>query len=306
MFGRLGIVDAAALRFAQTDPSARPLVRLAPGRFVQASITSDGALGWLKVHGAGDLDGTLATARILTIDRSTGSASGFRAVETDVALERRVELKSGEVRASLFGATDEAEVPDAVAQQMIDALESEIDFHRDLRRGARFRVIYESLYTSGEYFRAGRLLAVELENGGKRISAYWFANGSKHGGFYAADGRSLKQALRSPLEYTRVSSGFSSSRTHPIFGYDAAHRGVDYSAAAGTNVRSIAEGVVTFAGWQRGYGNVVEVRQTANTRRCMRICSRLHRPAPRSSHRTGGLGRHRRHDRLGHWSASAL
>jgi murein DD-endopeptidase MepM/ murein hydrolase activator NlpD len=261
LFARLGIADAAALRFAQTDASARPLVRLAPGRFVQASITSEGGLRWLKLHGAGDLDGALATTRVLTIDRNADAASGFRVVENDVALERRVEFKTGEVRVSLFGATDEAEVPDAVAQQMIDALESQIDFHRDLRRGARFRVIYESLYASGEYLRAGRLLAVEFENGNKRFSAYWFANGSKHGGYYAADGRSLKQAfLRSPLEYTRVSSGFSSSRTHPIFGYDAAHRGVDYSAAAGTNVRSIAEGVVTFAGWQRGYGNVVEIR----------------------------------------------
>jgi murein DD-endopeptidase MepM/ murein hydrolase activator NlpD len=71
----------------------------------------------------------------------------------------------------------------------------------------------------------------------------------------------LKHAfLRSPLEYTRVNSGFSSSRTHPIFGYDAAHRGIDYSAATGTHVRAVAEGVVTFAGWQRGYGNVVEIR----------------------------------------------
>ena len=261
LFGRLGISDAAALRFAQTDASARPLVRLVPGRFVQASITSDGGLCWLKVHSAGDLDGALATTRILTLDRSADASSGFRIVEADVALERRVELKTGEVRVSLFGATDEAEVPDAVAQQLIDALEGEIDFHRDLRRGDRFRVIYEALYASGEYLRAGRLLAVELENGSKRLSAYWFANGSKHGGFYAADGRSLKQAfLRSPLEYTRVSSGFSSSRTHPIFGYDAAHRGVDYAAAAGTNVRAIAEGVVAFAGWQRGYGNVVEIR----------------------------------------------
>ncbi len=73
LFGRLGIADAAALRFAQTDAAARPLVRLAPGRFVQASITSDGALSWLKVHGAGDLDGALATTRILTIDRSKES-----------------------------------------------------------------------------------------------------------------------------------------------------------------------------------------------------------------------------------------
>jgi len=261
LFARLGISDATALRFAQSDTSARPLVRLVPGRFVQASITSDGGLRWLKVYGAGDLDGVLATTRILTLDRSADAASGFRVAEADVPLERRVELKTGEVRVSLFGATDAAEVPDAVTQQMIDALESEIDFQSDLRRGDRFRVIYEALYASGEYLRAGRLLAVELENGSKRLSAYWFANGSKHGGFYAADGRSLKQAfLRSPLEYTRVSSGFSSSRTHPIFGYDAAHRGVDYSAAAGTNVRAVAEGVVTFAGWQRGYGNMVEIQ----------------------------------------------
>ena len=261
LFARLGISDATALRFAQSDTSARPLVRLVPGRFVQASITSDGGLRWLKVHGAGDLDGALATTRVLTLERSADAASGFRVVEADVALERRVELKTGEVRVSLFGATDAAEIPDPVTQQMIDALESEIDFHRDLRRGDRFRVIYEALYASGEYLRAGRLLAVELESGSKRFSAFWFANGSKHGGFYAADGRSLKQAfLRSPLEYTRVSSGFSSNRMHPIFGYDAAHRGVDYSAAAGTNVRAIAEGVVTFAGWQRGYGNMVEIR----------------------------------------------
>jgi len=261
LFTRLGIVDAAALRFAQTDTAARLLVRLPPGRFVRSSIASDGRLHWLKVHSAGDLDGALATTRITTLERSIGSESGFRVVDADIALERRVELKTGEVRVSLFGATDEADVPEAIAHQMIDALEGEIDFHRDLRRGARFRVIYEALYSSGEYLRAGRLLAVELENGGKRVAAYWFANGSKHGGFYGADGRSFKQAfLRSPLEYTRVSSGFSASRTHPIFGYDAAHRGVDYAAAAGTNVRSVAEGVVEFAGWQRGYGNVVEVR----------------------------------------------
>ncbi|MBC8119446.1 MAG: peptidoglycan DD-metalloendopeptidase family protein, partial [Burkholderiaceae bacterium] len=261
LFTRLGISDTAALRFGQTHPSARALLRLPPGRFVQASITSDGALHWLKVHSAGDLDGVLATTRILTLDRSANAEPEFQVAEADVALERRVEVKAGEVRVSLFGATDEAGVPDAIAQQMIDALESEVDFHRDLQRGDRFRVIYEALYSSGEYLRAGRLLAVELEVSGKRLSAYWFANGSKHGGFYAADGRSLKQAfLRSPLVYTRVSSGFSSSRTHPIFGYDAAHRGVDYSAPAGTGVRSIAEGVVTFAGWQRGYGNVVEIR----------------------------------------------
>jgi murein DD-endopeptidase MepM/ murein hydrolase activator NlpD len=144
---------------------------------------------------------------------------------------------------------------------MVDALESELDFHRDLQRGDSFRVIYEALYASGEYVRPGRLLAVEFVNSGRRFDAYWYADGSKNGSFYALDGRSTRRGfLRSPLEYTRVSSGFSASRTHPVFGYDAAHRGVDYSAPAGTKIRSVAAGVVKFAGWQNGYGNVVEIQ----------------------------------------------
>ena len=159
-------------------------MRLVPGRFVQASITSEGGLQWLKVHSAGDLDGALATTRILTLDRNAGAASGFRVAETDVALERRIELKTGEVRVSLFGATDAAEIPDAVTQQMIDALESEIDFHRDLRRGDRFRVIYEALYASGEYLRAGRLWRSNWKR--QQRSGLLVRNGSKHGGFYAA------------------------------------------------------------------------------------------------------------------------
>jgi murein DD-endopeptidase MepM/ murein hydrolase activator NlpD len=144
---------------------------------------------------------------------------------------------------------------------MVDALESELDFHRDLQRGDSFRVIYEALHASGEYVRPGRLLAVEFINAGQRFEAYWYADGSRHGGYYALDGRSTKRGfLRSPLEYTRVSSGFSRSRTHPVFGYDAAHRGVDYSAPAGTKVRSVAAGTVKFAGRQNGYGNMVEIQ----------------------------------------------
>ena len=117
LFARIGISDTAALRFAQTHPSARALLRLPPGRFVQAGITSEGGLHWLKVHSAGDLDGVLATTRILTLDRNANAEPEFRVTEADVGLERRVEVKAGEVRISLFGATDEAGVPEAIAQQ---------------------------------------------------------------------------------------------------------------------------------------------------------------------------------------------
>jgi murein DD-endopeptidase MepM/ murein hydrolase activator NlpD len=125
-------------------------------------------------------------------------------------------------------------------------------------------VIYEGLYAGGEYLRPGRLLAVEFVNDGRPLEAFWFDDGTKRGGYYAPGGRSMKRAfLRSPLEYTRVSSGFSGSRTHPLFGYDAAHRGIDYSAPMGSKVRTIAGGVVELAGWQNGYGNVVEIRHDA-------------------------------------------
>ena len=259
---RLGIDDDAAAGFLRSDRSAQTLLRIAPGRFVQASIDADGRLQWLRTYG-GDSDSGTSTA-VVTVARDNDVPAGFRVSESEVALERRVELRSGEVKTSLFAAADDAEIPDSIAQQMVDALENEIDFHRSLQRGDTFRVIYEGLYVGGEYMRPGRLLAVEFVTNGRPVEAYWFDDGSKLGGFYALSGKSMKRAfLRSPLEYTRMSSGFSGSRTHPLFGYNAAHRGIDYSAPAGTKVRTIANGVVAFAGWQSGYGNVVEIRHDA-------------------------------------------
>ncbi len=261
LLSRLEVRDDEAVAFLRSDPRARPLVQSAPGRFVQASATSDGRLAWLKVYVGGDGEQSSST-RVLTVQRSADG--GFTAGEVELALERRIEWRTGEIRLSLFGATDAADIPDSVAQQMVDALESELDFHRDLRRGDTFRVIYEALYAAGEYVRPGRLLAVQFVNDGRSLEAYWHADGSKHGSYYALDGRSMKRGfLRSPLEYTRVSSGFSASRTHPLFGYNAAHRGIDYSAPAGTRIRSVAAGIVTFAGWQNGYGNIVELQHDA-------------------------------------------
>lgn len=261
LLARLDVRDEAALAFLRKEPRARPLVQLAPGRFVQSSAAVDGQLNWLKVYLGADGDGMPGTTRMLTVQRADG---GFHVSEIDLSLERRVEWRSGEIRVSLFGATDEAGVPDSIAQQMVDALESDLDFHRDLRRGDAFRVIYEALYAGGEYMRPGRLLAVEFLNAGRRHEAYWHDDGSRTGSFYALDGRSTKRGfLRSPLEFTRVSSGFSSSRTHPVFGYDAAHRGVDYAAPMGTKIRAVSAGTVTHAGWMNGYGNMIEIRHDA-------------------------------------------
>jgi murein DD-endopeptidase MepM/ murein hydrolase activator NlpD len=164
-------------------------------------------------------------------------------------------LKSAVIQSSLFGATDAAGIPDAVAIQLADVFGGDIDFQRELRQGDRFSVLYEMHSVDGRPLRAGRVLAAEFVSQGRRLRAVRFADG-----YYAPDGRNMRKALlRSPLELSRVSSGFG-MRQHPFLNTWRAHQGVDYAAAAGTRVRAVGDGVVEFAGRQGGYGNLVVVR----------------------------------------------
>jgi murein DD-endopeptidase MepM/ murein hydrolase activator NlpD len=122
-------------------------------------------------------------------------------------------------------------------------------------------VIYEVLENNGEFLRSGRVLAAEFANQNKTYRAVYFEDAAHHGGYYGADGKTLRKAfLRSPLEFSRISSGFTSSRFHPILQQWRAHRGVDYAAPIGTRVRATGDGVVEFAGIQHGYGKVIVLR----------------------------------------------
>ena len=175
-------------------------------------------------------------------------------------------LTSGVIRGTLYAATDEANLPDTVTKQLTEIFESNVDFHRGLRRGDRFSVVYESLEADGETIRAGRILSAEMVNRGKTFQAIWFTEaGANKGAYYSFDGQSLRKAyLAAPMEFTRMSSGFG-MRDHPVLGYRREHRGVDYAAPTGTPVRTVGDGRVEFAGVQNGYGNVVFVKHR-NTR----------------------------------------
>jgi murein DD-endopeptidase MepM/ murein hydrolase activator NlpD len=268
LLNRLGVSDTDAESFLRASPDARALRALRPGRLVQVHVDEDGTLQWLRyAHSAteGKEVGALANGHALVVERSVEKGVGnprFAAHDETLANERRVELRSGEVRTSLFAATDEAGLPDGIATQIAEIYSGDIDFYRDLRRGDRFRVVYESYYQGGEFVRAGRILAVEFVNGGKSHSAMWYggpntAEASLAGHYYGFDGRSLRRAfLRSPLEFTRISSGFG-GRMHPISNQWRQHTGVDYAAPQGTPVRTTADGIVDFAGVKNGYGNVV-------------------------------------------------
>ncbi len=255
LLGRLGVDDADATNFIKSDAIARNVMQLKAGKRVQVQTTEDGELNWLSSTvgtGAGNL-------KNIEIRRE---GKGFKATEKAIALEKRIEMRSGEIKSSLFAATDAAQIPDNVASQIVDMFSTNIDFGSDLRRGDRFNVVYETFWQNGEYVYAGRVLAGEFMNGPATYQSVWFDDPSvaSSGGYYGFDGKSLKKAfLKSPLEFSRISSGFS-VRKHPISGLWKAHKGVDFAAAIGTPIRASGDGVIDFAGTQRGYGNVVIIK----------------------------------------------
>jgi murein DD-endopeptidase MepM/ murein hydrolase activator NlpD len=217
---------------------------------VRVAIDDDGRLLALRfVAGSGEL---------LAITRN---GNAFDAASAPPPAETRVTLRAGEIRSSLFGTADDIGLPDAVTLALADIFAGDIDFYHDLRRGDRFSVLYETRYVDGEPVGTGRVLAAEFENRGTTYRAFLWRGADGTEGYYAADGKSTRSAfLRSPMEFSRITSGFTQARFHPILQTWRAHRGTDFAAPTGTAVRATGDGVVTQAGVAGGYGNVVMLK----------------------------------------------
>ena len=251
---RMQVEDSSAseyLRRNQAAASVRQL--LAVGKFVQAETNADGSLLALRY-----LDNKGSQ---IVIEKGI---SGFKTSIRPPLLEQRLLMRSGEISSTLIAAIDATGLPESTANQLVNQLAEifggDIDFHRDLRKGDKFSVVYEMNYNNGEPVRAGRIRAAEFISQGVSYRVVYFKADNSHGDYYSPDGKSMRKAfLRSPLEFSRVSSGFSLSRFHPVLNTWRAHKGVDYAAALGTKVKVTADGTVSFVGKQGGYGNVVMV-----------------------------------------------
>jgi murein DD-endopeptidase MepM/ murein hydrolase activator NlpD len=258
VLSRLGIDDAVVQRLLR----AHAIGTLRPGYSVTADV---GAGGELRAM-------TFLTARDTLVQILPG-VNGFREREQPARLQVQVAMKTGVVRSSLFAATDAAGIPDGVALQLADIFGGDIDFHRDLRAGDRFTVVYEAHLFAGRAVRAGRVLAAEFVNQGKAYRAVHFGTG-----YHAPDGKNLRKAfLRSPIEFSRVTSGFG-MRVHPVLQSWRAHKGIDYAAPIGARVRAVGDAVVEYAGPKGGYGNVVMLRHHGQT---MTVYAHLNRIAVR-------------------------
>ena len=260
---RLNIDDAAAASFLRTDSNAQAILAGRAGRRITAEATDNHRLLKLSMRLQTD-DETLF--KRLVIERNA-DGQGFSSRVESAPYVSSARLSSGTIQSSLFAATDEAHIPDPVAVQMAEIFSGDIDFRRALRKGDRFNVVYETLEADGEAVRTGRVLSAEFVNDGKSFQAMWFqppgrdaAGQPQKGGYYTLDGQSLRRAfLSSPVEFSRISSGFS-MRFHPVLQTWRAHKGTDFAAATGTPARTVGDGTVEFAGVQNGYGNVVFIK----------------------------------------------
>ncbi|HEY6095852.1 MAG TPA: M23 family metallopeptidase [Gallionellaceae bacterium] len=244
---RLNVDDPAASNYLRTNKAAESFRRLAIGRDVQAETTATGSLLALRYLNSNGNE--------IVIEKSGNS---FRTSTLPLQTEKRLFIRTGEITSTLYEATDAAGLPDPVANQMAEIFGGDVDFHRDIHKGDKFSVIYEVTYSNGRPVRSGNILAAEFVNNGRSYRALYYQTGNNHGSYFAPDGKSMHKAfLRSPIEYSRISSGFSLGRLHPILNKMRAHKGVDYAAPIGTKVKATADGVVTFVGKQGGYGNVI-------------------------------------------------
>ena len=247
---RLKIDDLEIQRLLATDTVRQLASSIRAGKRIQATTTQDGQVLTIQFE--------RSDAPALTVRRQ---GDGFIAEESSELLESRVVMRSGRILSSLYGATDSAGIPDKIADLMAETFSTSLDFREDLRRGDTFSVIYTVNYRNGEPISAGKLLAAEYVNGGKSYRAVLFRDPFGREDYYTPEGESLKKGfLRSPLEFSRVTSSFSNSRKHPVFGFHRAHTGVDFGAPTGTRVKATGDATVVFAGRKGGYGNLVILR----------------------------------------------
>jgi len=261
---RLGVEDDAAENFIKKDKVAKGVMQLKTGKRVQAQTDDEGNLQWLR---AVVVDGKDIPVKNIKISRKNDR---FVAEEEPAKLERRVEMHARTITSTLFAATDSNEdgtkLPDTIVKQIVEMFSTSIDFRGDLKRGDHFNVVYETFWQDGEFVRAGRILAGEFTNRGTTYQSVWFEDPQtkQGGGYYSFDGKALKKAfLKSPVEFSRISSGFS-MRVHPVSGQWKAHKGIDFPAPTGTPIRASGDGVIDFAGTQNGYGNFVTIKHWNN------------------------------------------
>jgi murein DD-endopeptidase MepM/ murein hydrolase activator NlpD len=194
------------------------------------------------------------------------SPEGVDVEQKEYPYEVTVREASGLITQSLFMSITEQELPQELGAKLVDIYAWDIDFFTEIRKNDFFRVVYEERRMLDgpdheEKTAVGRIIAAEFNTSGESHYCFLFDNEEDFPDFFDYDGKSLrKQLLRAPLSYTRISSGFSKRRFHPVLNHYAPHLGIDYAAPTGTPVMSTGDGTVMTASRTKANGNYIKIR----------------------------------------------
>lgn len=170
-------------------------------------------------------------------------------------------VAEGEIKTNLYNSALSHHIDPQIILSLAEIFAWDIDFFTDLRPGDKYQVVYEKIFANGKFVRNGRILAARFINQGRVLEAYYFETSEGKGDYYDAKGNSLRKAfLKAPLRYKRISSYFSYHRLHPILGIVRPHLGIDYAAPIGTPVEAVADGKITYIGWNDGYGKFIKIQ----------------------------------------------
>jgi len=249
IFDRMGISPSVLHKVITASPENRSLTRLLPGQELRF-LMDDGKLLALEY----DRD-------ILTTLRINRSDDRFDSEILKSELQTKIFETGATINSSLFIAGQRAGLSDNLIMQLVAIYGWDIDFVMDIRKGDSFRLIYEEQYKGDTKVAEGPILAAEFINRDKSYRAVRYAQADGRADYYSDDGTSMRKAfLRTPLNFTRISSGFSLNRRHPVLNTIRAHRGVDYAAPAGTPVKAAGDGTITSIGTNGGYGRVITIK----------------------------------------------
>ncbi len=253
IFSRLGIPPQQLHQILTLGGAAYNLTKIYPGQTLR--LLTNAETGLVK------LDYQIDKLNLLEV-RRTGD--NFEVATTYYTPERHITNTSGFINSSLFLAAQEAGLSDNMTMELAGIFGWDIDFALDIRKGDKFVVLYDELYLDGEKIGEGNIIAATFVNQGKIFQAVRYTDRSGVTEYYSPDGRNMRKTfLRTPVEYTRISSGFSLGRMHPILNRIRAHKGVDYAAPIGTPVKATGNGKIIFQGKKGGYGNTIIVQHGA-------------------------------------------
>lgn len=254
LFNNQGLNASVVYQIANTPVYGEALAQIRPGESLEFRINPEGTLTQLRY----------VKSRLESIFFNKGD-DGYRAELITLSPEIRPTYASGIINSSLFLASQKAGLSQNLTMELAGIFGWDIDFVQDIRSGDSFNLLYEEKYLEGEKLGDGDILAASFTNQGQTYTAIRYTDSNGDTDYYTPDGKSMKKAfLRTPVDFTRISSSFNPNRLHPVFKTKRPHRGVDYAAPMNTPIKASGDGRVQFSGWQNGFGNVVFIQHPNN------------------------------------------